>query len=57
LFIYLFGITSKKACSDFWRVNLIFVVDGLILLFVDLVELLGLVYTFFSIYGSLVVCA
>jgi hypothetical protein len=34
-----------------------FIVDGLILLLVTLVELLGLAYAFFSVYESFVVYA
>jgi hypothetical protein len=56
LFIYLSVIASMKVWG-FFGVLTYLIADGLILLFVALVELLGLVYTFFTIYGSFVVCA
>jgi hypothetical protein len=32
-----YGIVPMKVCCDFWSVDLIFVVDGVILLFVALI--------------------
>jgi hypothetical protein len=37
-----YGITLMKVCCDFLECSTYFVVDGLILLFVALIELLGL---------------
>jgi hypothetical protein len=51
LFIYLFRITSMKVCSGF-GVLVFFLVYEIISLFVALVELLGLVDAFFSVYKS-----
>jgi hypothetical protein len=45
-----------KVCGDF-GVLVFFLVYEIIWLFVAFVELLWLVDAFFSIYGSLVVCA
>jgi hypothetical protein len=39
-----------KVCHSFLECLTYFVVDGLILLFVAFVELLGFVYAFFSVY-------
>jgi hypothetical protein len=42
-----YGIASMKVCCGFRECLTYFVVDGLILLFVAFVELLGLVYASF----------
>jgi hypothetical protein len=42
-----YGIASTKVCCEFVECSTYFVVDGLILLFVTFVELLGLVYASF----------